>query len=125
MSGCGIQDRYRGTQARHEDVKTLTHTRGDRKDTTVYGDVRLPACPTCGAPPNSRRVLEVDVELPDVLSKTKHSKGKLKSSNVKRRIREARRVADPPVGLERIRQSMGYTNSWSEMTAGFYGISPP
>ena len=91
---------------------------------TVYAS-RLPACPTCGAPPNSKIVLEVDVELQEILPKTRHGKGKPKSSDVERRIREARRSADPWVEIERIRQEQGYPEGWSEQIAGFYGISPP
>ena len=121
--GCGIQDGRGGSQTQRETAKTLARTRSDHKGANVHS-VRLPACPTCGVPPNSKTVLEVDVELQEVLSKTRHGKGKPKSSDLERRIREARKSADPWVEIERIRQEHGFPDGWAEMTAGFYGISP-
>ena len=55
----------------------------------------------------------------------RQEQGKPKSSDVERRIREARLSADPWVEIERIRQEQGYPDGWSEQIAGFYGITAP
>ena len=93
---------------------------------TVYPS-RRPACPTCGASAPSKTVLEIDVELQEVLPRTRHGKssGKPKASDIERRIREARKSPDPWVEIERIRQEQGYPDGWCEQIAVFYGISPP
>lgn len=91
--GCGGQDGRGGSQTQRETSKALARIRGDHKGANVYL-VRLPECPTCGVPPNSKTVLEMDVELQEVLPKTRHCKGKPKSSDLERRIREARESAD-------------------------------
>lgn len=73
-------------------------------------------------------MLEADVELQEVLPKTKHGKSgskKPRSSDVERRIREARRCHDPCVEIERIGQEPGYPEGWFEQIAGLCGISPP
>ena len=121
--GCGVQNGRGASRFRRETAKTLARTCGDRKCVTVY-PVCKPACPTRGAVPAVETVLEVDVELQEVLPKTKHGKGKPKSSDVERRIREARKSADPWVGIERIRQEQGYPDGRFEQIAGFYGIEP-
>ena len=64
----------------------------------------------------------------EVLPKTKHGKSggeKPRSSDVERRIREARRSDDPCVEIERIRQEQGYPEGWFGQIAGLCGISPP
>ena len=94
---------------------------------TVY-PAREPACPTCGAARETKTVLEVDVELQEVLPKTRDGRGgrgKPKASDLERRMREARKSADPWVEVERIRQEFGFPDGWSEQMAGFYGIEAP
>ena len=125
--GCRVQDGRGGSHSRHETANNLARTRGARNSATVY-PARKPACPTRGTPPATKTVLEVDVELQEVLPKTKHGKSggeKPRSSDVERRIREARRSDDPCVEIERIRQEQGYPEGWFEQIAGLCGISPP
>ena len=106
--GCGVQNGRGASRFRRETHKTLARTRANRKcvDRLPRAQARVPHLRGSAAP--AETVLEVDVELQEVLPKTKHGKGKPKSSDVERRIREARKSADPWVGIERIRQEQGY-----------------
>ena len=114
------------SRTRPETADTLARSRGALEGATVY-PAHQPACHTSGMPPATKTALKVGVEQQKVLPKTRHGKSggeKSKRSDVERRPREARRSADPWVGIERIHQEQGYPRGWSEQIATFYGISP-
>ena len=126
--GCWGQDGRGGSLNRRETAINLVRARGDRKSPTVYSG-RESGCPTCGAPPATRPVLEVDVELQEVLPRTRHGnvgRGKPKASDLERRMREVRRSPNPWVEVERIRQEFFLgQDGWTEQIASIYGIVPP
>ena len=124
--GCGVQNGRSASRFRRETHETLDRTRANRKCATVYPE-RKPACPTCGASAPSKTVLEVDVELQEVLPRTRQGKSaaKPKKSDMERRLREARKSADPWVEILRIEQEHGLPDGWAKQIAGFYGIQPP
>ena len=125
--GGGVQDRRSMSRTRPETADTLARSRGALEGATVY-PAHQPACHTSGMPSATKTALKVGVEQQKVLPNTKHGKGgskKPRSSDLERRIREARRSHDPCVDIERICYEQGYPEGWFEQIAGLCGILPP
>ena len=110
-------------QASAESVAPAAKLRCCTGCATVY-PVRKRECPTCGAAPETRPVIEVDVELQE-MKPTGRSPKRPAKKNLERLIREAKRAPSPWSALEDVRVVMGYPEQWTAQLAALLDIEKP